>query len=55
MRVARIVLAIVFAVGAVGAVASWAKYDAIAKPKLSFADRWAPVDEATSSGEFRHR
>jgi cytochrome c-type biogenesis protein CcmH/NrfG len=52
MRVARIVLAIAFAVCAV---ASWAKYDAIAKPKLSFADRWAPVDEATSSGEFRHR
>jgi cytochrome c-type biogenesis protein CcmH/NrfG len=52
MRLTRIVLALVFAAFAV---AAWAKYDAVSHPKLSFADRWAPVDEALYSGEFQQK
>jgi len=52
MRIASIVFAVAFAAFAV---ASWAKYDAISKPKLSFAERWQPVDQAVNSGEFRQR
>jgi len=50
MRITRIVLVVAFAAFAAG---SWAKYDAGARPKLSFAERWAPVDEALHSGGFR--
>jgi len=49
MRITRIALAVAFAAFAV---AAWAKYDAVARPKLTFAERWAPVDEAVYSGEF---
>ena len=52
MRVTRIVLAVAFAAFAV---AAWAKYDAVSHPRLSFADRWAPVDEAIHSGGFRQQ
>jgi cytochrome c-type biogenesis protein CcmH/NrfG len=52
MRVTRVVLAVAFAAFAV---AAWAKYDAASHPKLSFAERWAPVDEAVQSGGFRHQ
>jgi cytochrome c-type biogenesis protein CcmH/NrfG len=52
MRLTRIVLAVAFAAFAV---AAWAKYDAVSHPKLSFADRWAPVDEALHSGEFQQK
>ena len=52
MRVTRIVLAVAFAAFAV---ASWAKYDAVSKPKLTFAERWAAVDEAAQSGGFRQQ
>jgi hypothetical protein len=46
------VLAVAFAAFAV---AAWAKYDAVTKPKLTFAERWAPVDEAMHSGGFRQQ
>ncbi len=52
MRVARIVFAIAFAAFAV---ASWAKYEGSSRPQLTFADRWAPVDAASHSGEFRQQ
>ena len=52
MRVARIVIAVAFAAFAV---ASWAKYEGAASPKLTFAERWAPVDEAVHSGGFRQQ
>jgi hypothetical protein len=52
MRFTRIVLAVAFAAFAV---ASWAKYDAVNRPRLSFAERWAPVDEAVHSGGFRQQ
>jgi hypothetical protein len=52
MRITRIVLAIAFAAFAV---ASWAKYDAASHAKLTFAERWAPVDEAVHSGGFREQ
>lgn len=52
MRVARIVFAIAFAAFAV---ASWAKYEGSSRPKLTFAERWAPVDAASHSGEFRQQ
>ena len=52
MRVTRIVLAVAFAAFAV---AAWAKYEGVSQPRLSFADRWAPVDQATHSGEFRQQ
>ena len=50
MRITRIVLAVAFTAFAV---AAWAKYDAISKPRLTFAERWASVDQALRSGEFR--
>lgn len=50
MRITRIVLAVAFTAFAV---AAWAKYDAISKPRLTFAERWASVDQAVHSGEFR--
>jgi hypothetical protein len=52
MRVASIVFAIAFAAFAV---AAWAKYEGSARPQLTFADRWAPVDAASHSGEFRQQ
>jgi cytochrome c-type biogenesis protein CcmH/NrfG len=52
MRITRIVFAVAFTAFAV---ASWAKYDAVSQPRLTFADRWAPVDAASQSGEFRQR
>ncbi len=53
MRITRIVFAIAFTTMA--AAASWAKYDAVSHPRLSFAERWAPVDGAVKSGEFRQQ
>jgi hypothetical protein len=53
MRIARIVLAVVLTASA--GVAAWAKYEAVAKPRASFAERWAPVDEAMHSGNFRQQ
>jgi hypothetical protein len=53
MRIARIVLAVTLT--AFVGVAAWAKYEAVAKPKTTFAERWAPVDEALHSGGFRHQ
>ena len=50
MRTTRIVLAVLFAAFAV---AAWATYDAVAKPRVTFAERWAPVDEAVHAGDFR--
>jgi hypothetical protein len=56
MRITRTVLAAAFTVAvAAFAVAAWAKYDAVARPKLTFSERWAPVDEAVHSGEFQLR
>jgi hypothetical protein len=52
MRITRIILAVAFAAFAV---ASWAKYDAASKQKITFADRWATVDEAVNSGAFRQQ
>jgi hypothetical protein len=52
MRLTRFVLAI--AIFAAFAVTAWAKYDA-ASHKLTFAERWAPVDEAQHSGDFHQR
>jgi cytochrome c-type biogenesis protein CcmH/NrfG len=52
MRITRIVLAIAFAAFAV---ASWAKYEGVGQPKVTFAERWAPVDAAVQSGEFRQQ
>jgi hypothetical protein len=53
MRIARIVLAVTLT--AFAGVAAWAKYEAVAKPRVSFAERWAPVDEAMHSGSFRQQ
>jgi len=53
MRITRIVLAIAFT--AIAAAASWAKYEAVSHPRLTFAERWAPVDAASQSGEFRQQ
>jgi hypothetical protein len=52
MRITRIVLAVAFAAFAV---TSWAKYDAASRPRLTFAERWAPVDDALHSGGFRQQ
>lgn len=52
MRVARIVLAVAFAAFAV---AAWAKYEGSSRPNPSFAERWAPVDQAMQSGSFRQQ
>jgi len=52
MRLTRIVLAIAFAAFAV---AAWAKYEAVSQPKLTFDERWAPVDEASHSGVFHQQ
>jgi len=52
MRIRRFVLA---AVLTVLAVALWASYEAVAKPSVSFGERWAPVDEAMHSGGFRQQ
>jgi hypothetical protein len=49
MRITRIVLAVALAAFAV---ASWAKHDVVSRPKLTFAERWAPVDEAFSSSGY---
>lgn len=50
MRIRRFVLAAVFTVLAI---ALWATYEAVAKPRLTFAERWTPVEEAQHSGGFR--
>jgi hypothetical protein len=49
----RIVLAAALAVVALGMV-SWAKSDVVSgiKTTATFAERWAPVDEALHSGSF---
>jgi hypothetical protein len=52
MRIKGFVLAAMFTVLAV---TSWATYEAVAKPRITFADRWAPVDEALHSGGFRQQ
>jgi cytochrome c-type biogenesis protein CcmH/NrfG len=52
MRITRIVLAVAFTAVAVAAAA---KYEAVSRPKLTFAERWAPVDAASHSGEFRQQ
>ena len=52
MRITRIVLAVAFTVFAVAAAA---KYEVGAKPRINFADRWAAVDQAVQSGEFRQQ
>ena len=53
MRIARIVLAVVLTASA--GVAAWAKYESVAKPRITLAERWAPVDEALHSGGFRQQ
>jgi hypothetical protein len=53
MRITRIVFAIAFTT--LAAAASWAKYDAVSHPRPTFTERWAPVDGAAKSGEFRQR
>jgi hypothetical protein len=52
MRITGIVLAVAFTVFAVAAAA---KYEAVSKPRITFAERWAPVEQATHSGEFRQQ
>jgi hypothetical protein len=52
MRIARIVLAVAFAAFAVAAAA---KYEAGSKSRITFAERWASVDQAQHSGEFRRQ
>ena len=52
MRITSIVLAVAFTVFAVAAAA---KYEAGSKSKINFAERWAPVDQAVQSGEFRQQ
>jgi hypothetical protein len=52
MRITRIVLAVAFTAFAVAAAA---KYETVSKPRMTFAERWASVDQAVQSGEFRQR